>query len=69
MVGTSPGYWGRGQQTMAQSRPWLAFVNKVLLEHSMLIGLCKTYSCVRAVMTRLRSCDRYHMACKAENVY
>lgn len=49
--------------------PLFAFMDKVLLEHGTLICPCMMYGCFHAVMARLSSSDRYHMACKAENIY
>lgn len=54
---------------MAQSGPPVAFVNKALLEHTVLIGLCMLQGCFHTTVAKLSSCDRYHMACKAENIY
>ena len=41
------------------------FVNKVLLERG---SLSKTDSCFQSGMVRLRSCNRRHLACRAEKV-
>lgn len=66
MVGASSYHLGQG---IVQSGPLLAFMNEVLLEHSTLICPCMMYGCFHAVMAGLSSSGRYHMACKAENIY
>lgn len=53
---------------MVQIQLTVCFVNNALLEHSYAHNLHVVSYSSHATVAGLNSCDRHHMACKAENI-